>query len=115
MSSSGYLNVIASRNQKRQTFIVHQLVAQYFLGEKPKECVIDHIDGNKLNNHVSNLKYVSPAENSRKRFDAKLTCEKVREIRGLCNKLPQNEIAKQYGITQTMVSRIYRNKAWVNA
>lgn len=115
MTSSGYLNVIASREQKRQTFIIHHLVAQYFLGNKPEKCVIDHIDGNKLNNHVSNLKYVSPAENSRKRYDAKLTLEKAIEIRRLCKTQSQNEIAKIYGITQTMVSRIYRNKAWVNA
>ena len=37
---------------------IHKLVCEAFL-EKPigKKCIIVHIDGDKLNNHVSNLKY----------------------------------------------------------
>ena len=42
---------------------IHTLVAKYFLGERPNGLVVNHIDGNKLNNKPSNLEYVTIAEN----------------------------------------------------
>jgi hypothetical protein len=42
---------------------VHFLVAKTFLGERPKGYDINHIDFNKLNNHVSNLEYLTRHEN----------------------------------------------------
>ena len=59
--------------KKPKTVAIHKLVALAFLGKPPKPygnkrgcCNIDHIDGNKENNHVSNLKWVDPAENTSK-------------------------------------------------
>lgn len=51
----------------RKTFQVHQLVAKAFIGECPEGKQVDHIDRNRLNNDVSNLRYVTPSENSRNR------------------------------------------------
>lgn len=42
---------------------IHQLVAWAFNGPQPKGTVINHIDGNKLNNSPSNLEYISSLEN----------------------------------------------------
>ena len=52
---------------------VHRLVAPAFLGVREKGKDIDHIDQNKLNNAVSNLRYVSRSENVRncKRYEKK--------------------------------------------
>ncbi|MBU8716505.1 HNH endonuclease signature motif containing protein [Bacillus subtilis] len=47
-----------------QNFLVHRLVAKYFIHEIPKGMFVNHKDGNKLNNHVRNLEIVTPKENT---------------------------------------------------
>lgn len=43
---------------------VHKLVALAFLGPRPENWVIDHIDEDKMNNHYTNLQYVTRSEHS---------------------------------------------------
>lgn len=45
--------------------MIHYLVAYHFIGERPEGLVIDHIDRDKQNNNVSNLRYVTVSENNR--------------------------------------------------
>lgn len=55
--NGGYCRITISKH-------VHRLVADAFI-EKPDDerCWVDHIDGNRSNNNVDNLRWVTPAEN----------------------------------------------------
>lgn len=48
---------------KRKRYFVHRLVAELFLPNPNNLSQVNHIDGNKENSHISNLEWVSPAEN----------------------------------------------------
>lgn len=58
---NGYLILKLYRDHKPYTRTVHRLVAAAFLGESDLE--VNHKDGNKTNNRVSNLEYLSKSEN----------------------------------------------------
>ena len=46
-----------------KTRTIHSIVAEVAIGPRPQGMVINHKDGNKLNNHPSNLEYCTIAEN----------------------------------------------------
>ena len=72
----GYLRFNTTINGKHQTILVHRLVAATFLRNRPDGLVVDHIDRDKSNNNVSNLRYVSAAENIRNSVRHKMTPDK---------------------------------------
>lgn len=68
INSRGYYNVILSINNKRFTYLIHQLIAMSFLNHEPNgfKIVVDHIDNNKLNNRLDNLQLITTRHNSSK-------------------------------------------------
>lgn len=63
IDNKGYKYFQLQRNGKRENHHIHQLVSKLFIGDYPENCVIDHIDRNKLNNNVNNLRYITQKEN----------------------------------------------------
>ncbi len=62
---NGYRYLRIVENGKNKNLYVHHLVAKCFIGDRPPNLVIDHIDRIKLNNNVSNLRYITYSENNR--------------------------------------------------
>lgn len=56
-----YLRLVLTKNKKSKEFRVHRLVMLAFVGES--KLAVDHIDGNKENNHLTNLRYCTNREN----------------------------------------------------
>lgn len=65
----GYFTVSLYKNKKPVTNNIHQLVADAFLGKKSKGMTVNHIDGNKRNNHVSNLEIIAYRDNIRHAYE----------------------------------------------
>lgn len=66
----GYLRFTANR----KSIYLHHAVAQLFIGDRPEGLVIDHIDRDKNNNHVNNLRYCTVRENNINRSTFDETC-----------------------------------------
>lgn len=65
-NANGYNYTRFSKNGKNKNFSVHRLVYQAFKGNLIDGLVIDHIDGNRLNNNPDNLQQISQRANTSK-------------------------------------------------
>lgn len=65
VANSGYLFIRPFKDKKFHNLYIHSMVAMTFLNHVPNKGVIaiDHIDNNRLNNHVNNLQIISVREN----------------------------------------------------
>lgn len=125
---NGYLE-ISLRGKKRIIYArVSVLVAYNFIGkppEKMKDPTVDHIDGNKTNNHYLNLRWLERAENSSVRkirgktlgelnHESKLKEEQVILICELLlkNDMTLQEIADMFNVHKTTISNINKKKNW---
>ena len=59
----GYYAVSLYKNGKEKKFKVHRLVAQAFLQDWDPDLEVDHIDRNRTNNHISNLRMLTRSQN----------------------------------------------------
>lgn len=64
LNSNGYVHNVLSTEQGRKGFQRHRLVALAFIPNSESKEQVNHIDENKLNNHVSNLEWCTVAENN---------------------------------------------------
>jgi hypothetical protein len=51
------------KNGKARTVKAHRIVAMAFIENPENKSQVNHIDGNKINNHAKNLEWVTPQEN----------------------------------------------------
>jgi hypothetical protein len=127
MTIWGYLQVGLRKesNGKKYQKAVHRLVLLAFKPQPINKDCCNHIDGNKTNNHISNLEWVNRKENTIHAFDigiqksgeksrlAKLSKTEVWRIKKLIkNKVCQRRIAEHFKVTETTISDIKYNRSW---
>ena len=127
IDTKGYEKVTLSNGNRCDTKRVHRLILETF---KPHVNMIDlqvnHIDGNKLNNHLTNLEWLTRRDNMLHAQDiglidnrgerspnATLSETDVLEIlQRLDTGELQKEITLDYGVSQQCVSKINRGLTW---
>lgn len=116
----GYVYIILNKNKKQITRKVHRFVALTFLPNPEKKSQINHKNGIKTDNRVSNLEWCTPSENQKhsvllglKRSGdksplSKISDKNVSKIRSLYSMgiYSQPYLAKKYGICKVQVWRI---------
>jgi hypothetical protein len=119
-NGSGYVVVNLKITGRLHGFYVHRIVAQAFIGQIPKGARVHHINGNRRDNKVANLRICSSSEHSilhgligEGHPRAILTEQTVREIhRRVSTGESEVNVALSFGIRQNRVSDIVLCKIW---
>ncbi|MDJ0690372.1 MAG: NUMOD4 domain-containing protein [Xenococcaceae cyanobacterium MO_188.B32] len=129
-SNHGYLRVGLYEGKIRKYKLVHRLVAEAFIPNPENKPAVNHINGCKTDNNVSNLEWVSASENMshahrnglRPKVNtkgenngfAKLTRFTATEIKilALQGNLTQKEIATKFGVSKSTVQDIKLGRRW---
>ena len=78
-----YLHVILHKNGRNKVCLIHRLVATAFIPKPENKQQVNHIDGNKLNNFISNLEWCNGSENLKHAYKTGLATPSVTHYRGI--------------------------------
>ena len=115
----GYLTV--SLNHKSHS--IHSLVANAFLPNPLNKRTVNHKDGNKLNNHLSNLERATNGENNKHAVDTglrkiKCTPEMIAEVLDLHIKADKNfgakSLAKKFNVNKSTIHDILNTHKYLS-
>lgn len=124
VTRDGYLKITLCKEGICKKFYLHRLVAIQFINNNYNLPQVNHKDGNKLNNSVSNLEWCTKEYNQnhavrtklmqrgQERPSAKLTENQVLEIYKLKGILRAQDIADQYGVSKNTINCILRGSKW---
>lgn len=123
--SRGYFRVSLWNDNCGKVFFVHRLVMLAFVGHS--DLSVDHINGDKTDNRLCNLRYCTLSQNTmyqheagRARFvrgikngKAKLTDEIVRQARTLLSSgLSTQKVADHFGVTKGAIQAMKEGRTW---
>lgn len=123
-----YARVVLALNGKHRTFYVHHLVANAFLGGRPDGWEVNHKNGSKWDNRLTNLEYVTRAQNvehcrvvlqhylrGEDSPAARLSEDEVLNIRRMVAQgSSHRKAAQQYGVDRATVGLIIRHETWTH-
>lgn len=75
--TNGYYFANCRKDNKSLFLYVHRLVALHFIPAMGNKPMVNHIDGNKLNNNVNNLQWCTHSENMQHAYDTGLQTSKA--------------------------------------
>lgn len=124
LDHNGYYQIrIYNKQHRRLSVLIHRLIAFTFLdtpndlymgGNNKSGYTVDHIDGNKINNHYTNLRWVSFYDNIKRQtdFDYMDDQKAMSIIQDLINLYSQQEIMEKYNVSKGLVQRIKQKRRY---
>lgn len=116
MNNAGYKIICIAST----TYLVHALVAEVWISPRPEGMVCNHIDGNKLNNHYTNLEWITRKANQKHAIEmglqtvfslsAKVTESDIPIIRASTK--TNRELGEEYGLSIGAISSIRNYRTW---
>lgn len=131
-SPKGYLKVVISINGERTTCPIHRLVAEAFIPNPENKHCVNHINGNKADNRVENLEWVTESENvqhahdiglkiepqGEKHTSARFTKEQILWIRHIHKPYDKacgtSALARRFNVSQSTIYKIIRQQSYRN-
>lgn len=130
VNRNGYLGYCASLGHrgKNKGFRIHRAVACTFIPNPGHKTQVNHIDGDKQNNRVDNLEWVTAAENARHAWvmglatslqgedspHHKLDKKEVQWIRKNAREYGVRKTGERFGVSHSVISDILNGKSWKN-
>jgi len=114
---NGYYKVLLALNGVRKQFLVHQLVAKHFLPNPYGHIQVNHKDGNKAHNGVSNLEWISNEGNIQHSLETGLRKgfmsldDKLNYLNRVLEGEQVKDIAEELGRHPVVLSKMLRNAA----
>lgn len=127
LTTDGYWSASLWKEHDLRVVRAHILVLEAFVGGRPDGCYACHKNDVKTDNRLENLYWGTPQENQRDKerngnqpygeacYQAILSDDDVRSIRGLSKEISQSVIAERFGVQQPHVSRIIRGSRRASA
>ena len=122
LGKNGYYYVNLRSDGKTKLAYVHRIMAETYVDNPENKEQVNHINGDKEDNRIENLEWVTPKENTQhsiyhgltpvgeKAHKSKLTLKEVISIRS--SKCSNTELAKKYGVSRAQVYRIKKGLNW---
>jgi len=115
----GYIYVNMYQKGMPTSRSLHRIIAINWIPNPENKREVNHIDGNKQNNSIENLEWMSSLENTRHSFTTNskkslvLNIEKAEEIREMHKMgMTNSQIALVLGIQRKMAWRVVTNQSW---
>jgi hypothetical protein len=130
LNRSGYLAGAVCIDKKITPYIIHRLVAEEFIPNPLNKLEVNHINGNKLDNRVENLEWMTRQENMTHAYEnglvrilkgseigtSILNEEQVKEIRSkfIPRVYSRVKLAKEYNISEATIKDILYKRTWTH-
>lgn len=124
-TDGGYECITLRVSGKTKTLKIHRLVALAYLPNPKDLPEVNHIDGDKRNNHKDNLEWVTRSQNILHAYDNNLVVNRPRQLseqdaHDICSLIETgakiSDIANMFGVSNSVISGIYQGKnyKWVS-